>query len=29
LLVDDTGVETEVEVKYGEELNARDPRFDS
>jgi glutamine amidotransferase len=29
LLVDDTGVETEMEVKYGEELNARDPRFDS
>jgi glutamine amidotransferase len=28
LLVDEDGVEREVEVEYGEELNARDPKFD-
>jgi glutamine amidotransferase len=28
LLVDSEGVEKEMEVEYGEELNARDPRFD-
>jgi glutamine amidotransferase len=28
LLVDEDGVEREVEIEYDEELNARDPRFD-
>lgn len=29
LLVDEEGVETELKIEYGEELNATDPRFDA
>jgi glutamine amidotransferase len=28
LLVDEDGVEREVRVEYGEELNVKDPKFD-